>query len=387
MRYHRRHKRPSRPQSRYGFLLPPLLSLLGLGAVAGLVALISLQLAGRNPPAVLRDAAALHDPAGAHEPFSLTALHRRLTREGLEQVGRYIDYYRDSRRRGIEGALARSTRYMEGFRRIFRRAGLPEDLAYLPLIESGYVETAVSPAKAVGIWQFTEETGRRFNLQSNPWFDKRRDPMTSARAAALYLKQLYRTFNDWDLALAAYNSGAGTVRWAMRVNRKAGKPTSYWMLEELPDETRNYVPAFIAAVLIARNLDAFGFGKIRFMPRLVFERMKVAPGISLTFLAEHLEIDEQSLFELNPELLRREIPPGDSVYLLRIPPGTRRLVRVKLAGEGKAPRDWVLHQVGATDTLQALGSRFQATPARIMQVNGIQDNQDLTRRKLVIIPL
>ncbi len=387
MRQNRRRNPARRQQPAPRFLIAPLLAVGGLAVVAGIAAMISLHLAGSVPPAVVQDPAELRNAEVEAEPFSLTALHRRLPEQGLEAVARYIDYYRNKRRRGLEAALARSTRYTERFRRIFRRLGLPEDLAYLPLIESGYLESAVSPAKAVGIWQFTEETGRRFKLYSNPWFDRRRDPLTSARAAALYFKQLYRTFGSWDLALAAYNSGAGTVRWAIRVNRKAGKPTHYWALKGLPKETRNYVPAFIAAVLIARNLDAYGFGEIRFMPRMVFERMKVAPGISLSFLAEHLEIDGKSLYELNPELLRRKVPPGDSYYRLRIPPGTRRIVRTKFAERGAVPRDWVLHQVEASDTVQELASRFQAQPGRILKVNGIQDNRELALRKLVLIPL
>ena len=359
-----------------------------LVVLTGLAALLAFQLtAGSKPPEVLRDAEARQALAPGPSPFSLAELHKRLPPYALEQVGQYIDYFQKTRRRGLEGAIARSTRYLDEFREVFRRAGMPLELAYLPLIESGYVENAVSPAMAAGVWQFTRETGRRFKLDSNDWFDKRMDPMRSTRAAALYLKQLHRKFNDWELALAAYNSGAGTVRWARRVNRKAGRPTHFWALDELPDETRNYVPAFLAAALIVRNLDAFGFNKIRFQPRVVFERIKVTAGFSLAVLAQHLEINEQSLFELNPELIRQEIPPGNFFYLLRIPPGTRKLVNSMLVGFASVPRDWMLHQVAAADTVQELASRFQAEAHRIMQVNQLQDNQELASRKFVIIPL
>ncbi|NIP71974.1 MAG: lytic transglycosylase domain-containing protein, partial [Gammaproteobacteria bacterium] len=128
---------------------------------------------------------------------------------------------------------------------------------YLPIIESGFMERAVSPAQAVGIWQFIEETGRRYNLHRNGWSDKRLDPFHSARAAARLLKHLHQTFDNWELALAAYNAGAGTINWAMRVNRKAGLPTHFWALD-LPEETENYVPTFLATVMIAKNPEAFG---------------------------------------------------------------------------------------------------------------------------------
>lgn len=366
-------------------LIVPVAAVVCASAVAALI--MSYIVSRAKPPAVLQSRASVEAMAPSSDPFSITQLHRRLPPYALQQVGRYLDYYQKAKRRGLEGGLARSTKFVEGFRRIFRKLGVPEELVYLPLIESGYMENAISPAKAVGVWQFTAETGRRFNLKSNDWFDLRRDPMQSARAAALYLKQLHKKFKSWDLALAAYNSGAGTVRWAIRVNKRAGLPTHYWALTELPEETKRYVPAFIGAVLIAKNTNAFGFNKIRFLPQLTFERIKVSAGFSLSFLAAHLNIDERSLFELNPELIRGEIPPGSSFYQLRIPPGTRRLVSTKLAPVAAAPRDWMLHQVSETDTVQELADRFQSNSTSILQLNQLEDSQELAQRNFVIIPL
>lgn len=366
-------------------LIVPVAAVVCASAVAALI--MSYIVSRAKPPAVLQSRASVEAMAPSTDPFSITQLHRRLPPYALQQVGRYLDYYQKAKRRGLEGGLARSTKYLEGFRRIFRKLGVPEELVYLPLIESGYMENAISPAQAVGVWQFTAETGRRFNLKSNDWFDLRRDPMQSARAAALYLKQLHKQFKNWDLALAAYNSGAGTVRWAIRVNKRAGLPTHYWALTELPEETKRYVPAFIGAVLIAKNTNAFGFNKIRFLPQLTFERIKVSAGFSLSFLAAHLDIDERSLFELNPELIRGEIPPGSSFYQLRIPPGTRQLVSTKLVPVADAPRDWMLHQVSETDTVQELADRFQSNSTSILQLNQLEDSQELAQRNFVIIPL
>ncbi|MBI3993066.1 MAG: transglycosylase SLT domain-containing protein [Candidatus Lambdaproteobacteria bacterium] len=323
--------------------------------------------------------------AQGRDAFTLTALYKRLTPEGRDEVQRYIDYFRKSRRRGFADALARSTRYVETFQGIFREAGLPAELAYLPLIESGYVETAESPAKAVGMFQFIEETGRRYDLSRNDWFDMRRDPISSARAAARYLGNLYETFNDWDLALAAYNAGAGTIRWAVRVNQRDQRPTDFWSLE-LPDETRNYVPAFIASMLIAKNPQAFGFEQINFAPELIFDEIQVSPGISLSLLANHMRLEAETLYTLNPELIQGMAPPGDQPYSLRIPHGMRKQVPQLLAGVSAQGSQWMLHHVRSQDTLQSLAKRYRAHPSAIRTLNGLQNNGDLASRSFVLIP-
>lgn len=373
MANHRRHRR--RPP---GTLLIPLGIWLGISVIVAVVALaVALQKAPAPPQA------GLGQGSGA---FSLTSLHERLPEDAKAQVQRYIDYFRHNRRRGFSDSLARSTRYVERFKEIFREKGLPEELAFLPLIESGFVETAVSPAKAVGVWQFIEETGRRYNLERNSWFDRRRDPISSAKAAASYLAHLHEEFKDWDLALAAYNSGAGTVRWAQRVNRRAGEPLHYWSLD-LPDETRNYVPAFIASVLIAKNPAAYGFDKIDFHPEIEYEVVKVSPGTSLALLEVQLDLKERTLFNLNSELTRGVVPPGDVPYALRVPPGYGRRIAAKLAGVETQPNNWMLHHVQYQDTVQSLARRFRARPATIKKINRLQDNGELLQRRFVIIPL
>jgi membrane-bound lytic murein transglycosylase D len=248
------------------------------------------------------------------------------------------------------------------------------------------VETAVSPAKAVGVWQFIEETGRRYDLDRNHWFDRRRDPISSTRAAVRYLSALHREFQDWDLALAAYNSGAGTVRWARKVNRRAKLPSHYWALD-LPDETQSYVPAFIASVLIAKNPAAYGFNGIDFAPALRYEEVKVSPGTSLSLLEIQLDMKERTLFNLNPELTRGVAPPGNQPYAMRFPPGLRRKLPILLAGVETKLSNWMLHHVQLQDTLQSLARRFSARPSKIKKVNGLQDNGDLLQRRFVIIPL
>ena len=356
-------------------------------SLTGLLVVLSLVIAGSINP---------HKPiegdsrSGGRSPFDLASLRERLPADAIKRVQGFVTYYQENRRRGFRDSLARSTRYVSQFQQIFREAGLPEELAFLPLIESGFMETAVSPAKAVGVWQFMEETGRRYDLKTTRWFDQKLDPIHSARAAAKYLGHLYEKFGDWDLALAAYNSGEGTVHWALRNAEKSNLSKSFWSLD-LPDETRAYVPAFLAAMLIAKNPTAYGFEEIVFHPQMTYEQIKVNAGIPLIDLAEELETDVQSLRDLNPSLLEGVTPPGSAPYLLRVPHGMRTHLEVRLGANAGLPdgrqRDWLVHQVDGSDTLQRLASKFRTDAGLIKQYNGINSNSDLTPGRLVIIPL
>ncbi len=375
---------------------------------AALIAVALLIVNEATHPVVVKDPAALPKATGS-TAFSLTALHKRLPPQALNTVQQYVDFFTTKQRRRVQDGLARSGRYLDAFRQIFRSEGIPEELVYLPMIESGYMETAVSPARAVGVWQFIEETGKRFNLEQNDWFDSRLDPIVSARAAAKLLKTLYEQFGDWDLALAAYNSGAGTVRWALKVNNKARQPSSYWALE-LPEETRNYVPAFIAMVLIAKNPGAFGFSEIPFHAKIVFDQVKVSPGMSLPDFAEHTGIELNRILELNPELLRAEIPPGAKPYTLRVPPGTKAAILDKIAGvKSVGTSDYVIYLVKQEDKLETLAqfaagaapgkagsaqafghggeTALSSRIATIQKANRLSDDAELALRRYVVIPL
>ncbi len=354
------------------------------GVVAALgVMVIVFATQESGAPAVVKNLAALSNSAAA-DAYSLSSLHRRLPPAALSEVQRYLDFFITKQRRRVEDGLARSGRYREAYKQIFRSEGIPEELVYLPMIESGFMEKAVSPARAVGVWQFIEETGRMYNLHHDDWFDRRLDPINSAKAAAQLLSHLHDLFDDWDLALAAYNSGAGTVKWALRVNTKAGLPTHFWALD-LPDETRNYVPAFIAMMLIAKNPSAFGFSDIQFHPKLVYDQIKVAPGVSLEDLGASMGVEVDQLLELNPELIKGAIPPGKP-YTLRIPTGTRSRLMVRLGIQ--APKsDYFVYPVTKTDTLDLVASQFQTRLDNLQRVNQIKDDGDLLGRRCLIIPL
>jgi membrane-bound lytic murein transglycosylase D len=222
--------------------------------------------------------------------------------------------------------LSRSGRYLSMMRRIFQERDLPQDLVYLALVESGFNPFARSPAEAVGIWQFIEGTARRYGLKINDWVDERRDPEKATRAAAKYLQDLFRQFGCWYLAAAGYNAGEH------RVERALGKhdDTSFWTLAQngdLPRETCHYVPQFIAAALIARNPQKYGFDKVAYQRPLVYQVMKVPGGANLRQVAQVLDLDYQDLKELNPELKSDLAPPAPQEYLLKIPGGNKRKVQ------------------------------------------------------------
>jgi membrane-bound lytic murein transglycosylase D len=365
-------------------ILLPIVQWMGL---AGIFVVLAVIITGEvRAPAVLLNAEQRADVSARRDAFELSALYERLPVEAIERINRNVDYFVSDGRRRIVDGLARSTRYLDTYQEIFRAEGLPEELAYLPLIESGFTERAVSPAQAVGMWQFIEETGRRYNLFRTDWADKRLDPYHSARAAARLLRHLYETFGNWELALAAYNCGAGTVRWAMRVNERAGLPTHFWALQ-LPQETQNYVPTFLATVMIAKNPGAYGITEIRYLPEVAYDQIKVSPGLSLDELAEQSGIPTKVLQDLNPALIRGTVPPGEEPYLLRVPHGARYTLAAKVSGVTRWPRDWVLHRVHFSDTVDELASRYRGKSSNILQANELTGEEELLLRNFIIIPL
>lgn len=355
--------------------------------VGAIVCGFTISLIGEvRTPVLLPDPGKISRLAADPGPYSLSSLNVRLPPEGVKRVNAYINIYQNEGRRRLHDGLARGGRYLETYKRIFREKGMPEELAYLPLIESSYVSTAVSPAAAAGIWQFIEETGRRYNLRQTAWTDSRLDPYKSAAAAAKLLKNLHDRFNSWELALAAYNAGAGTVRWAIRKNQKAGKPIHFWALD-LPEETAHYVPHFMAAVLIIKTPEAHGFLPFEFEPSLVYEHLKVSPGTSLEKLAAEVGASERVLKNLNPELIQGMVPPGDQPYLLRVPAGLPRTIMNRLAGRKANHRNWLVHTVAFDDTVEDLATRFQANAILILKTNRLDTAEELFMRNLVIIPL
>jgi membrane-bound lytic murein transglycosylase D len=236
-------------------------------------------------------------------------------------------YFTTDLKPSIQESLTRSTKYKKLIDKALDDYKLPRGLAYLPVIESAYVPTLTSRAGAHGIWQFMPETAREYGLRVDWWVDERADPERSTRAAAAYLKDLYRQFNDWPLALAAYNAGPGRIRRAM----ESTGAVTFWELldaDAVPRETRGYVPTFFATLTIASAPAMYGF---RLGPSLDFDHqpVEVEGPLSLRYLAAVANVDEGMLRNLNPALLRGVVPPGKAT--VRVPSKAAALVAGRAA--------------------------------------------------------
>jgi membrane-bound lytic murein transglycosylase D len=268
----------------------------------------------------------------------------------------------------IETGLQRAGAYLPMIRAKLHTAGLPEDLSYLPLIESAFSLTAYSRARAHGMWQFIASTGRHYGLEVGSMIDDRRDPVRSTEAAVAYLGDLYNQFSDWYLALAAYNSGAGNVRRAIR---RSGKRDFWSLMRYLPRETRNYVPAFIASVIVAKQPDRFGFPTPQ-EQEWRFDEIILNDALDLQFLADHVEISLETLQDLNPAI-RRDLTPAHGSTSLRLPPGTGTKVEEVLASIPSsewAPR--LIHTVRQGDSLYSIAHAYGSDISAIRQANGIR---------------
>jgi hypothetical protein len=238
-----------------------------------------------------------------------------------KEVRNYIYYFSTDRKGVFSRYLSRSSRYLPMIKKVFAEYGLPEDLAYLAMIESGYSNKARSSANAVGMWQFIRGTGVRYGLTVDNTVDERRDPEKATHAAAKYLLDLYKQFGSWYLAAASYNCGEGRVQ--KEINKNADLK-SFWELSNnycLPNETKNYVPQMIAATIIAKNPEKYGFKGIPYQQPLKYDTIKITESTSLQAAAVAATTNYEEISSLNPELLRDATPGG--AYLLKIPPGKK----------------------------------------------------------------
>ena len=229
-------------------------------------------------------------------------------------IGKAINLFSGQLKSSVQESLTRSAQYRALIDRVFDEYKLPRALAYLPVIESAYLPTLTSRAGARGIWQFMAETGREYGLRVDWWVDERADPERSTRAAAAFIKDLYRQFDDWPLTLAAYNAGAGRVKRAMSTT---GSQT-FWELVDrgaLPAETRGYVPTFFATIVIAADPVTYGF-QLTDPVALDARRVSVEGPVSLQYIAQSSNVDEAVLAHLNPSYRRGIVPPGmNAVYV------------------------------------------------------------------------
>ncbi len=256
-----------------------------------------------------------------------TLLDQRLPMEVNERVDRWVRRFLTTERATMEGYLVREGLYGGMIRDKLRHRGMPEELLYLAMIESGFLASATSPVEASGVWQFMGATARAFGLRMDEWVDERRDPIRATDAALDYLDELYVQFGSWYLAAAAYNAGPARVLAALERAgaRDGGDEALYWeIIEHLPRETRQYVPKMLAAALLAQDADLFGFEVEPSLPYL-FDRVLVPGGTPLTLVARALDVSPALMRELNPHLIRGVTPAGRS-FLVRVPLGQSQRV-------------------------------------------------------------
>ena len=220
----------------------------------------------------------------------------------------YIDYFQYADHRRFKEWLERSHEYLPYIQQTFREMGLPEDLAYVSLIESGFSARAYSRTGAAGLWQFMRGTGVKYGLKVNYWIDQRRDPILATRSAAQYLKDLHDEFDSWELALAAYNAGEGRV--ANAVSRAGTK--NYWKLRqthEFSSETRNYIPKLIAAMTIAKNPARYGFTDLAYHPAVIVRQKAIHRSVEIRKLARAMNMSVPEFLVYNPQFIRWATPP------------------------------------------------------------------------------
>ena len=308
-----------------------------------------------------------------------------------ESVDRHIRCFTGPKRNSFAQWLARARKYEPTIRPILRKRQLPEDLVYVAMIESGFNMKACSRANAMGPWQFIDETGRQYGLRVDRWIDERYNLEKSTIAAARYLKKLFDQFGCWYLVAASYNAGENRVKKAMEDNRTE----DFWELREqnaLPQETREYVPQLIAATVIAKDPQRYGFTMprtaTRTAPAARPAKLNVPGGVPLREIAKTTSVDLADLRLLNPELLQGIIPPDARKYHVNLPEAREtRLSRSKMKNGFRWERRVVgvlQHRVKAKDTVKAIERRYHVTQDDLSLVNA--DGFDTQPGQIVYIP-
>ncbi len=298
-------------------------------------------------------------------------------------VLKWVEFYTGAGRSTFERWLRRSGRYMELFRSVLQREGLPPDLVHLVFVESGFNLNARSYAAAVGPWQFLRSTSRLFGLNVNQWVDERKDPEKATVAAARYLKHLYSIFGDWPLAIASYNAGEGTVLRAI----KSQGTTNYWDLH-LPRQTEQYVPQFMAALAISRDPVKYGFSDVELDDPMRFDEVSFKGAVDLRSIARLADCSVEDLQELNPALRTTRIAGTGGITTLRVPEGKSEAIQQRLSEGQKLPAVslTVHHRVRSGETLSLIGKHYSVSASELAELNGITKAKLLRTGMMLEIP-
>ncbi len=311
----------------------------------------------------------------------------------LAPVARDVQYFSITVRKHFQQWLARSGKYMTLMKSILRENYMPEDLVFLALIESGFNPKAYSIAQASGPWQFIRGTAARYGLRVDQWVDERRDPVKSTEAAAAYLKDLYGMFGSWPLAMASYNAGEGNVARAIT---RTGGVQDFWKLRKtryMPSETKDYVPKFIAARMIAQNPDNFGFKDLEYDQPFVFEEVQLDHCTDLRTVALCCGVSTEEIKDLNPELIKGCTPPNRT-YTLRIPKGKKEAF---LAAYNALPKNErfatpkifaanARYVVRRSDSLKNIAGKLGVPVAKLAAANRLKASSKVRKGKRLLVP-
>ncbi len=305
------------------------------------------------------------------------------------KVEYFLYYFQTRGKQSFSHWLSRSSRYIPMMKEILKREGMPEDLVYVAMIESGFHLHARSWANAVGPWQFISDTGRRYSLRIDQWIDERKDPVKATTAAALYMKELYGMFKgDWYLAAAGYNAGENKILRAISMYNTS----DFWEISQgsyLKRETKEYVPKLLAAAIIAKDPARYGFSDVAYLPAIEFDTVTIPSRTNLELTAKLSGTTYETIKELNPDLRHWCTPPNYPDYQLKIPKGTKQQFELEYA---KIPEDqrftekilYTRYKAGKRDSLKSLARRFGTTPVALAELNGINAKSRLSGKSLIV---
>lgn len=305
------------------------------------------------------------------------------------KVEYFLYYFQTRGKQSFSHWLSRSSRYIPMMKEILKREGMPEDLVYVAMIESGFQMHAKSWANAVGPWQFISDTGRRYSLRIDQWIDERKDPVKATTAAAMYMKELYGLFKgDWYLAAAGYNAGENKILRAISMYNT----NDFWELSQgsyLKRETKEYVPKLLAAAIIAKDPARFGFSDVAYLPPIEFDTVTIPTRTNLELAAKLSGTTYDAIKELNPDLRHWCTPPNYPDYQLKIPKGTKLQFEREFA---KIPEDqrftdrtlYTRYKAGKRDSLKSVARRFGTTPAILAELNSLNTKTRLAGRTLIV---
>jgi len=338
-----------------------------------------------------KESALLPEAAGEKAPLNMGEGEKEITFDipivVNDRVEYFIEYFQTTHRKAFERWLQRSGRYIPMMKEFLRENGLPEDLVYMALIESGFNPKAYSRRRASGPWQFIYRTGKRYGLTVNWWIDERRDPEKSTIAAARHLQDLYDQFSCWYLAAAGYNAGAGKISRAIR----RYQTEDFWELTKyryLKRETKNYVPKMIAAALIAKEPEKYGFSDIAYDEPIRYDKVAIPDATDLRVIARCCGVNYETIKGLNPELRRWCTPPRYPGYQVKIPEEKRETFLQNFSQLKPSERiTFRRHRVKTGETLSHIARRYRTGASAIMQMNNIRNPRHLRAGTSIIIPI